>query len=272
MIRPDTFSRVAALVAAVALPVTLWGCTIQIAGGEGCKVGARTYAIGETMPSPDGCNTCTCTADGASACTEMDCVDGCVDDQNVTHAVGESWAAGDGCNTCFCGAPDVIACTHQSCDGPCVWNGQTYQVGDAFAAGDGCNDCTCESGGLVSCTLIWCTTCTYAGAQYNPGESFPALDGCNACTCDDTGNVGCTKIGCACDPTKEWWRSYVSTDPAQCLVIDYGCPNNTTGFSNECGCGCEQDASCPQWFDCMPPSPCDVTKLKEQCPYSGIAL
>jgi hypothetical protein len=260
------------MAAALALPLTLWGCTSQIAGGDGCLVDGHTYAPGESFPASDGCNSCTCSSDGtAASCTEMACFDGCLDTDGNGHAVGDTWPAGDGCNTCSCVDDGTADCTQQDCGTPCEWNGETYQVGDAFPAGDGCNSCTCEPGGLASCTLIWCPMCTYAGTQYKPGESFPALDGCNSCTCDDTGNVGCTKVACACDPTKEWWRQYVATDPAQCMVIDYGCPANTTGFENECGCGCEQAASCPQWFDCMPPNPCDEQQIKETCPYSGIA-
>ena len=114
--------------------------------------------------------------------------------------------------------------------------------------------------------------CVYAGTSYAVGEQFPALDGCNTCTCSDTGDVGCTKIACACDPKAEWYRDYVSTDPAQCQVIDFACPPNTTGFENSCGCGCQQDLSCPEFFNCQPPAGCDVQQIMATCPYSGIAF
>ena len=92
-------------------------------------------------------------------------------------------------------------------------------------------------------------------------RSFPSLDGCNTCTCGPDGAVSCTEIACACDPAKEWWRHYVALDPASCAAIDYACPPNTTMFSNACGCGCEEDASCPPFFDCEPPATCDPAAL-----------
>lgn len=82
----------------------------------------------------------------------------------------------------------------------------------------------------------------------------------------------CTKI--TCDPKKEWNRNYVTTDKNQCALIRYTCPTNTTHFSNDCGCGCEQAASCPEYFNCMPgpgAAPCDTNALLAKCPYSKIA-
>lgn len=195
-----------------------------------CTVDGKTYQVGDSFPSPDGCNTCTCAENGSAMCTAMACV--------VT----------------------------------CDYGGKTYMAGETFPATDGCNTCTCGDDGAVACTEKACATCVYAGKTYEPGESFPALDGCNTCTCGEDGAVGCTKIACACDPDKEWWRKYVSKDPAQCMVIDYMCEPNTKAFNNDCGCGCEQDPSCPEYVDCMPPTPCDMDKIHEDCPYTIIAL
>jgi hypothetical protein len=126
-------------------------------------------------------------------------------------------------------------------------------------------------GSGVACTEKACASCLYGGATYKPGDTFPATDGCNTCSCGADGAVGCTKKACVCDPAKEWYRNYVGKSPQQCAVIDFVCPANTTYFANDCGCGCQQSATCPQWFDCMPPSPCDPAKIKAECPYSGIA-
>lgn len=41
--------------------------------GPGCFMGGRSYAIGESFPTTDGCNTCTCLAAGL-ACTARACV------------------------------------------------------------------------------------------------------------------------------------------------------------------------------------------------------
>lgn len=42
----------------------------------GCSVGGQTYPVGASFPSEDGCNTCTCLANGSAACTKIACVDG----------------------------------------------------------------------------------------------------------------------------------------------------------------------------------------------------
>ncbi|PKN31812.1 MAG: hypothetical protein CVU63_21985 [Deltaproteobacteria bacterium HGW-Deltaproteobacteria-20] len=111
--------------------------------------------------------------------------------------------------------------------------------------------------------------CTYEGQDYLPGDSFPALDGCNTCSCTDSGMVACTKMACVCNPAEEWWRQYVATDPSTCAVIKYSCPPKTFHFANECGCGCEQDAACPEWINCMPPTDC--SQQRADCPYSPVA-
>ena len=156
------------------------------------------------------------------------------------------------------------------CTNGCDFNGAHYEPGESFPAGDGCNSCMCQSDGSIACTKAFCApVCTYAGKDYQLGETFAAIDGCNKCPCTEQG-VSCTEMACACDASKERWRDYVGKSPQECMTIKYACPMNTTPFSNACGCGCEQDASCPQSIDCMPPAPnCDA--LQKKCPYSGVA-
>ena len=252
------------------LAIACGGSTAGDGGGlQMCVHDGKTYAIGETYDVD--CNTCQCTTEGF-ACTAMACAQpGCVHD-GQTYSFGESFPAGDGCNSCTCNTDGSVGCTLMDCTTGCFHNGQVYQPGQSFPAGDGCNTCVCAPDGTVSCTEADCAKiCTYGGKEYGPGEDFPALDGCNKCECLGDGSVSCTEINCPCDPAKEWWRDYVAEDPQTCAVIDYACPENTVAFSNACGCGCEQDASCPQYFDCMPPAGCNVPDLKKKCPYSGIA-
>jgi len=250
------------------------GCSAQIVTvGGGCTSGGQVHQAGDRFPAPDGCNTCTCQADGTVACTELGCVATCEVD-GATYPVGANVpGGGDGCNVCTCVAANTVTCMHEDCpDEGCAYQGMLYPPGSSWPAGDGCNTCECEPGGIVSCTAVWCAQCVYGGTSYPPGASYPSLDGCNTCTCQPDGTSSCTKVACACDPTGEWWRKYVSESPSECMVIDYSCPINTTAFSNDCGCGCEEAASCPQSFDCMPPKMCDVAALMAECPYSVIAL
>lgn len=248
-------SRFLALASGLALALLVGGCGGSVessgsggAGGSGGSSGGTGGASGGTG--------------GASGCSYG----------GKQYPPGESFPAGDGCNTCWCEPGGGVACTLMDCPSGCIHNGKAYQPGESFPAGDGCNTCTCSADGMVACSGAYCPVeCVYAGKKYVPGDSFPSLDGCNKCSCTAQG-VSCTDMACACDPQKEWWRSYVAPDPQKCMVIDYGCPPNTKAFSNACGCGCEQDASCPQFFDCMPPSPCNLEEIKQKCPYSGVAF
>jgi hypothetical protein len=99
--------------------------------------------------------------------------------------------------------------------------------------------------------------------------SFPSIDGCNNCQCDSDGSVGCTKQLCECDPAAEWYRNYVGNSPEQCAVIDFGCFESAAYFDNACGCGCEQSAECPPFFDCSETG-CDLAKIAATCPYSQL--
>jgi hypothetical protein len=156
-----------------------------------------------------------------------------------------------------------------------VYDGVGYDDGESFPATDECNTCWCEASGMVSCTKIGCPieTCEYAGVEHAVGESFPATDGCNTCTCAEGGDVACTEMACPCDPDTEYNRDYKG-DSETCKQIRFSCPDNTTMFSNDCGCGCEQPDTCPEYFNCMPGpdvAPCDAQTLLAECPYSGIA-
>lgn len=74
--------------------------------------------------------------------------------------------------------------------------------------------------------------------------------------------------GPACDRDQEVHRHYVSESPEQCQLIDYVCPPHATGFSNACGCGCEQPDTCPAAIDCAPGTTVDPLCASEECPYS----
>jgi Pacifastin inhibitor (LCMII) len=92
------------------------------AAPQGCVEGGHTYAVGETFKRD--CNTCTCTANGAS-CSKMACpVDASPDLQRNSDA-GQT----------------------------CSFGGRSYAIGESFKSD--CNTCNCTSNG-VACTTMAC--------------------------------------------------------------------------------------------------------------------
>lgn len=176
--------------------------------------------------------------------------------------------------TLFAAASLAAALGLAACDDPaadvCVVDGVSHPVGSTFPSSDGCNTCSCGADGLVACTARACvTSCQYDGHTYAIGAQFPATDGCNTCTCEASGLASCTERACTCDPSAEWWRSYITTTASECTVRLFECPAHTEVFSNTCGCGCEQDASCARVIACAPPG-CDPAAARESCPYSQV--
>jgi hypothetical protein len=242
----------------VSLSLALSGC-----GGSTSNEGSGGSGTGGGAGSGGSAGTAGAGGSGGSG-------GGC-DYDGKHYEEGQTFPLGDGCNTCSCMQGGALACTGAYCPPGCVYGGQVYKPGDTYPAGDGCNTCTCDVSGQSVCTKLACAPiCVYAGTEHKIGEEFPALDGCNTCVCTDQG-VMCTDMACACNPDAEWWRKYVSKDPQACMTMKYMCPENTTPFQNSCGCGCEQDASCPPYIDCMPPAP-DCDAMKKKCPFSGVAL
>ncbi|MCG5051737.1 MAG: hypothetical protein KA712_02145 [Myxococcales bacterium] len=207
-------------------------------GPDGCTYEGVAYRAGDGFPASDGCNTCSCGADGLVACTLIACLgggggaggksgpSGCTSGGKV-HAVGESFPSPDGCNTCSCQADGSVACTEKAClpPGTCVRGGCSGQLCVETTAP---SSSTCEyrpeyacyqmavcerqadgqCGFTSSAALTQClanakgSACTYAGATYQEGESFAATDGCNTCVCGRGGSAACTKRACpvpACD-------------------------------------------------------------------------
>src|SRR5689334_11607087 len=99
---------------------------------------------GAMKPADDGCNSCTCDADGNWQCTEIDC---------STCQEGTMKPAGDGCNTCTCRDGDW-SCTQKMCTGACT-------LGEMRT--EDCNSCVCTDfgdGPTWACTTNVCTECT----------------------------------------------------------------------------------------------------------------
>lgn len=151
--------------------------------------------------------------------------------------------------------------------------GASPSAGGAPSGGSG------TGGGPIDCSNVGC------GPPPVCGEPCGTPCGCCPCAAGERNGPYVCEGGCyapvvadggkTCDPAAETHRrSYVGASPPDCSVIKFSCQTNTTYFANACGCGCEQSASCPEWFDCMPSPqtpPCDPAQIQADCPYSGIA-
>ena len=61
---------------------------------------------------------------------------------------------------------------------------------------------------------------------------------------------------CAAPQSDDVW--YASTDPRECQLLDFVCPDGATHFSNDCGCGCT---------GVTPPPVCDDVICDMHCEY-----
>ncbi len=215
--------------------------------GCGC-VGDGTAECTDGDTRREECNDCVCV-DGMWACDDQECVS-CPDEEEpgVTYygfseeecalidfdCGGDQEPFGDWCG---CGCIDVIAtdCT----------DGETRRID--------CNECVCVDGSW-DCTTEDCTgTCAEACGVGCPAPEYMLCgeDGalyCNTCLmdCYDVAEADdpslCVDCPTADDPGIVS-VVYASTDPMECALIDFGCPPNSIGFENQCGCGCVEWAA-----------------------------
>jgi hypothetical protein len=75
---------------------------------EGCMYAGEQHDVGDSFPSDDGCNTCSCQEDGQVACTERACVGGCGGLAGVVCAQGE-----------YCSYPEDALCGAADATGTC---------------------------------------------------------------------------------------------------------------------------------------------------------
>jgi hypothetical protein len=84
---------VRAALAVLGLALVAWtGCSSKCGDG---------HAVGESFPSADGCNTCSCGADGTVACTTRACADGGpTGGAGTSGSAGTTGGAGTGAQSC----------------------------------------------------------------------------------------------------------------------------------------------------------------------------
>ncbi len=249
--------HVVVLVAILAAPV---GCTVKV--DFGCEDENGTpYATAEAFQN--GCETCTCGADGTFSCDSSRCVSGCEWD-GQTLALDDKVDVGDGCNVCYC-TKDGLVCTGASTCKGCLDAPPVCDVSDQDPTG--CHqEPTCGPTGDWYCSLVCdCDGAAIPDCPPPPGACFydgPVCDQgrwtcgnliCDPCsgpapTCDPvdpncTSLLYCTDIGWQCetvcncmDPSPQCEPDfYAECSPDQGWVCQ---PSNTTcpgGGAVECG-------------------------------------
>ena len=199
-------------------------------GGDGCLYGGERYDVGDSFPSDDGCNSCSCTAGGQVACTLRACANACGgltglpcrDDQYCSFPPDAICGAADGTGTCeeiptvctdqfdpVCGCDDTTygnAC-EAAAQGVSVLHPGECDGGDAGSGGSGSGDAgSGGSGSGETCGGIASLECGEPNefCNYAPSAGGQGCDG----TISDAGGVcdvrpqACTREYqpvCGCD-------------------------------------------------------------------------
>ena len=155
-----------------------------------CTYDGKSYNIGSTFPSTDGCNTCSC--DGVNVvCTKNICPNPCQDaDCGAkldcgTHQCADGSVAG--CtNNCVRDANGTCSREVRQCPTAC----QT--LGEVVVLNDSCQQCTCTVDGNWTCKnadpSMCNASCSVDGVTYPNGVQFSSGGSC--CTCKN-GSVAC---------------------------------------------------------------------------------
>ncbi|MFZ5897007.1 MAG: hypothetical protein ACOY0T_38470 [Myxococcota bacterium] len=210
--------------------------------GGGCDYAGKHYAVGDSFPASDGCNSCYCAANNVVSCTLKAC-NACVDLQTrATKAVELAKACNpalsvEQCtlsvtNGFACGCPTFVnpkntmaleelkrvqaeymqsMCVSNVICGPCAPPGHGY-----CSPNGRCED---DAGPARR-------SCKVAGVVYPDGyDGIKDPGSCNTCSCND-GQLACTEIGCGstCPAGTAFGMQCAECGPTDaCVLPEYDC-------------------------------------------------
>jgi hypothetical protein len=188
------------------------GASANVGGTTGgtCLYNGVTYPTGASFESTDGCNSCSCGANGLVACTLMACIA-----TGGTTGVGGASAAVGG-----------------STGGTCKYNNVTYAAGASFKSTDGCNTCSCSSNGLVACTEM---ACLATGGTTGAGGTTSSVGGAVAAA----GSGGCSAVISMVMPVCDSGSAVMRYNDAGC-PIGYRCQSDCICTGPALGAGNNQ--------------------------------
>ncbi len=150
-----------------------------------CFYNGASYRPGQSFPSTDGCNTCSCTEGGGIACTRRACP--------VPPPAGECRRGGCSGEICFEVQSGAAGDPPAS---PCLWRPEFACYQAARCERQSTGKCGFTLTAEVNACLRKNGVCAYNGSTYQSGQSFPSTDGCNTCTCTESGGLACTERAC----------------------------------------------------------------------------
>jgi Pacifastin inhibitor (LCMII)/Kazal-type serine protease inhibitor domain len=225
-------------------------------GNGGCYVDGVRYQTGDSFPSPDGCNTCSCGEDGQVACTLRACLatcggitgQSCPDGEYCSFPPEAQCGAGD--QTGFCAAqPEVCSLEFNpvcGCDGVTYGNACQAAGAGSSVASEG------ECGSAPECRLdADCPVPPCACLDEN--EDGQCENRCPVAVCRDgvcgVADPGALQLGDSCGGFRPPGSPECDVGlfcqhqagslcgaadaPGECVLIPQGC---TDEFAPVCGC------------------------------------